>query len=56
MPNEMTQQHIDTSGHAWQAPEGTFAGDGLLAVLAWWLTGGLALVAWTGIVLVLTGA
>lgn len=56
MPNETTQQQFDASGYGWQVPEGAFDGEGALAAIAWWLTGGLVLAAWTGIVLVLTGA
>jgi hypothetical protein len=53
MPSESTTPEADGAIHAWAqpAPETEW-----LAAMAWWFSGGAALMAWTGIALLLTGA
>lgn len=55
MPTD-TKPQIDAAAWAWPAPQGPREPDEVLAALAWWATGGIALLAWTGVALLLTGA
>ena len=51
MPNEQ-----DTAFYATWARAGFDAAEGAYESLGWWLTGGVALLIWTGLALLLTNA
>lgn len=55
MPKDATTAQFEPPNFGWTSPGAAENDDGL-AAMAWWLTGGVSLLLWTGLALLLTTA